>query len=272
MLSIIISSYKPDYFSALKQNIAETIGIPYEIIKIDNPGIMGISEAYNKGAEKTQYDNLLFLHEDVLFHTNNWGEKLSEHLADPETGVIGIAGSDYVPYAPCGWYTNFNHAYINIIQRSKNKADEKILNFDNKKVKVYALDGVFLAMRKEIFKSYNFNEKLIGFHGYDTEISLRIAKKHTNFVISGITLLHFSEGNPDKNWFLSNIYIRNRLGHRYAKNFDRDTEYQSLQNYINQFNTYETSLYKKLKNLKYIPYKEFSRTEIIFFIKKILSL
>ena len=72
MLSIIISSYQPEFYLALEKNIAESIGIPYEIMKIDNPGIMGICEAYNRGAEKAQYDFLLFLHEDVLFETQDW--------------------------------------------------------------------------------------------------------------------------------------------------------------------------------------------------------
>lgn len=62
MLSIIISSYQPQFYSALEKNIAETIGIPYEIIKIDNPNLMGICEAYNKGASLSKYDYLLFVH------------------------------------------------------------------------------------------------------------------------------------------------------------------------------------------------------------------
>lgn len=81
IISIIISSYQPNYFLALEKNIAETIGIPYEIIKIDNPNTMGICEAYNKGASKAQFENLLFIYEDILFQTKYWGrviDKLSK--------------------------------------------------------------------------------------------------------------------------------------------------------------------------------------------------
>lgn len=42
MVSIIISSYQEKFYSALEINIAKTIGIPYEIIKIDNLNLMGI--------------------------------------------------------------------------------------------------------------------------------------------------------------------------------------------------------------------------------------
>ena len=71
MLSIIISSYQPHYYTALEKNIAATCGVEYELIKIDNPGLMGLCQAYNKGAEKAKYEYLLFLHEDVNVLTVN---------------------------------------------------------------------------------------------------------------------------------------------------------------------------------------------------------
>lgn len=88
MLSIIVSSYQKDNFSNFTKNISETIGIGfnYEIIAIENPGLMGICEAYNKGAKKSVYSNLLFIREDVLFTTQNWGELLMRHLEQPNCG------------------------------------------------------------------------------------------------------------------------------------------------------------------------------------------
>ena len=121
MLSIRISSYQPQFYSALEKNIAETIGIPYEIIKIDNPNLMGICEAYNKGASLSKYDYLLFVHEDVIFHTKEWGQKLINHLKLENVGVIGVAGSNYVPIAPIGWYLPDNsYNFLNYIQNDKN--------------------------------------------------------------------------------------------------------------------------------------------------------
>ena len=121
MLSIIISSYQPTFFNALKENIGETCGIPFEVIKIENNGQMGICEAYNRGAEKAQYDNLLFLHEDVLFHTKNWGNTLINLLKKGNTGTVGLAGSNYVPYAPSTWNNFPIYSFNNIIQSNKLK-------------------------------------------------------------------------------------------------------------------------------------------------------
>ena len=135
MLSIIISSYQESLYSALEKNIAQTIGISYEIIKIYNPNKMGICEAYNIGASKAKYDFLLFIHEDILFHTKNWGELLINHLNKENTGVIGIAGSNYVPRTPSSWSVSGNkynfgnvNTKENIINQSL-KPSTKVLDF-----------------------------------------------------------------------------------------------------------------------------------------------
>ena len=105
MISIIISSYRADKFSVLEQNIKETIGVEYEIIKIHNPGKMGICEAYNRGAAQAKFPYLCFLHEDVEFRTNKWGENLLTHFdADANAGVIGIAGSIFKCKMVSSWW------------------------------------------------------------------------------------------------------------------------------------------------------------------------
>lgn len=222
MISIIISSYQQFLFSDLEKNIAETCGVPYEIIRIDNPNLMSITEAYNRGAERANYDYLLFIHEDVLFRTNNWGEKLIAHLADESVGVIGVAGSSYVPKAPCGWNVydeKYNH--FNFIQNNKQKNNEVFSSSFKKKIEkieVFAIDGVFLATKKKVHYRFPFNEDVIGFHGYDLAFSLQIAKKYQNYVISDILIEHFSLGNTDVNWFNSNINVRKIIGfHPYQK-------------------------------------------------------
>lgn len=272
MLSIIISSYQPKYFSALEKNISETIGTLYEIIKIDNPGIMGICEAYNKSAKLAKYDHLLFLHEDVLFHTHNWGEKLIEHLADPGTGVIGIAGSDYVPHAPCGWNVYDNrHLYYNFIQSNKtstiNKHSQKL---EKNTQKVYAIDGVFIACTRKKYNEILFNENIKGYHGYDLDFSLRMAEKYNNYVTGLILIEHFSLGNTDKNWLLSNIQIRQTINHNFNKNYDskveKDVFNSFLRNYIHHFGA---SLKTLTITLRFFPFYKLNLNDKISVIKNL---
>lgn len=222
MLSIIISSYKPDYFSALEKNIAETCGIPYEIIKIDNPGVMGICEAYNKGAAKARYEYLLFLHEDVEFTDKNWGSRLEEYLKNSEIGAIGLAGSNYLPNCPSPWWLYKENNFLNLTQNNKK---DLIGTFDlEKDEEVISLDGVFLALRKNVFKQFKFNEKLKGFHAYDIDLSNRVASTYKNMVTSKIFLKHFSQGVPDKSWIEALIHARKfySVPNKQKKNYQKE--------------------------------------------------
>lgn len=199
MLSIIISSYQQHYFDVLEESIARSAGIPYEIIRIENPGKMGICEAYNKGAAAAQFENLLFLHEDTEFVTQNWGNHLLTNLSETKTGIVGLAGNTYVPNVPFAWWDYFEDTRINIIQYR----GEKLLKAYHLKEPAVCIviDGVFLACRKEVWEKYPFNTQLTGFHGYDINFSTRVASEYQNLVLSDITLKHFSEGNPDREWF-----------------------------------------------------------------------
>ena len=205
MLSIIISSYQPHYYQALEKNIAETIGIPYEVIKVDNPGKMGICEAYNHGAQKAQYDYLLFLHEDVLFETQNWGLILTQLLSKKSIGCVGLAGGDYVSTYPLPWWQNKERRFFHLNQISTN--EEKKINRLTEHKNVVFLDGVFIACRRNIFLETRFSDYLQGFHGYDMDFSWRASQTHQNIVSHEITLTHFSAGHPNIEWFKSLILI-----------------------------------------------------------------
>ena len=194
MLSIIISSYQPKFYAQLVENIAQTIGegTSYEVVQFKNPNLMGISTAYNSGAEKAKYENLLFLHEDLIFKTKNWAEKLIVHLEEKNAGIIGLASSAYVPSAPCSLMVADKYNYINILQGNKyDKNFEGIHTTKENRNKVFAVDGVLLAIKKEDNLRNKFNEDLKGFHGYDLDFSLKVSKNRQNYVVDDILIQHF---------------------------------------------------------------------------------
>jgi hypothetical protein len=255
VLSIIISSYQENFYSALEKNIGETIGIPYEIIKIHNPGKMGICEAYNKGASKSKHDYLLFMHEDVLFCTENWGELLINHLKTENTGVIGLAGSNYVPIAPSSWCLTRNK--YNFANVNKNNI---ILNNQENSIKpsnkVFALDGLFLAVKESVYHQFLFDESVKGFHGYDTDFSLRVATKYNNYVVWDIFIKHFSKGYPDKTWLDNNILIRNKIKHHFNEVYDSELEIEMFNFFLNNYFEFYKYNLKSIKiTLNFLPSK-----------------
>ena len=257
MLSIIITSYQPHYYIALEKNIADTIGIPYEIIKIDNPGIMGICEAYNRGAEKAQYDYLLFLHEDVLFETQDWGLTLIGYLKKEKTGCIGLAGADYIPNVPIGWWTISKHCFSHITHVNLTEKTEHHFTFhsDNGLKNVSIVDGVFIACKKKVWSKIKFDEKLKGFHAYDVSFSLHTNVYFENYITNLISIKHFSQGKPSREWL--EALIQNRLNNR--------THYRQTQIDTNLEHDMFTEFSKQLWHL------HFSKREQVYYLSKFLK-
>ena len=78
MLTIIIWSVDQKLLKNLKKNIADTIGdIIYEILEFDNSASnTNIARVYNNGLRKAQFPYILYLHEDIYFHSMDWGRLL----------------------------------------------------------------------------------------------------------------------------------------------------------------------------------------------------
>ena len=207
MISIITCSINENYLSKLIESINKTVSIPFEIIVINNNvEKLSLANAYNKAALSAKFENLVFVHEDVEFLNNSWANDIVDLLINLEIGIIGVAGSTYLPSMPSGWYLpddSLNKIFI--IQGYKYQEKETIeFNQGIDLTPVYLLDGVFLAMRKNVFDEFLFNEKLDGFHAYDIDLCQRVSVKYTNLFTNRVKILHYSEGKNDKS-YLDNL-------------------------------------------------------------------
>jgi len=187
--------------------------VKHEIIPIDNSeNKHSIFSAYNAGIEQSNYPYLCFVHEDVLFHSNNWGENVIAHLQDPKTGILGVAGADLALRVPASW-ANLISPSQNILQTDINckKTTEFLLepaNYSLTKRSSITIDGILLCMRRNITDKIRFDENLEGFHGYDYDISLQATVAgYINYVIYDIKLEHFSKGKTDIHYFRNLISI-----------------------------------------------------------------
>ena len=208
MISIVISTYRKDYLSILKENIKETIGaIPYEIIEVFNPGKMGISKAYNHGAASAAFENLLFIHEDMKFLSQNWGEELLKSFELPNVGILGLAGNQKKTFLPTGHDIGLDKYRKVFIYHSEKPENDSSLK---EAIPVKTLDGVFLAMKKRLWQRLKFDEEIEGFHFYDMDISLRSSLEFQNYVLPAIKVIHFSMGNFGDEWIKSCIEFHKR--------------------------------------------------------------
>lgn len=226
MLSIIICS-KNEYISKkLQQNIIKTIGTEYELIVIDNSkNEYSIFEAYNKGISLAKYPFLCFVHEDVLFHKKNWGNKAIEHLKIPNTGIVGMAGSQYLPNVPASWF-NAKPIYRNLIQSGYKDGKSKTITFTEQKVEVVAIDGFCFFMNATIFNQVQFDDKTFsGFHCYDLDICMQVREKGFQiYAVNNILTEHTSIGSLNESWLQQIVLFYKKWGNQFPveiKNFKR---------------------------------------------------
>jgi GT2 family glycosyltransferase len=225
MISIVISSQDKLVLDGTIENIQNTIGVPHEIIAIDNKGaVMGICEAYNLGSEKASHDIFCFIHEDISFQTADWGKKLVQHFESAKEYVLlGVAGGDTKGLVPSSWSSFIFPSEISLVQHYKYKSEqepERILRTgypdDSSLIKpVACIDGVFMAVRRKVFQSCRFDQHTFpGFHGYDIDFSLQVANSGGKAgVVFDILIHHYSEGRFNRTWLESAISVSNKWKH-----------------------------------------------------------
>ena len=215
MLSIIICSISPERLQAVKRNIQQSIGVEHEFIIIDNrENKWPIAKAYNYGAHADKYPYLFFVHEDVKFHSDNWGEFIENKLQEPDCGVIGFTGSKVKLKCYSGWGQSSKWICSYLYQRTDKHT---IFNVQNAYLEcpfeeVVVLDGLGMFVRKEVWAIYPFDEEILtGFHCYDLDFSLQIAvsKQFRNYICCSNKVLieHLSLGSFNLDWFKETIQL-----------------------------------------------------------------
>jgi hypothetical protein len=286
MISVIICSRENSISKLLRDNIQSTINFPHEIIIIDNSeDKYSIFEAYNIGIKKSIGEYFCFIHDDILFHTHNWGVVLNNIFKlDVNIGLIGVAGCKIKTRMPSGWWqcpSEFKE--VNIIQHFSDKKIEKWTNgFKNGNIsEVVAIDGVFMIMKKEC--NLFFNENLKGFHNYDLNISFECKLKKLKIVVTNEVLIeHFSYGVINNSWYKSTFDIHEI----YKKILPLKLTNENIKNHSNlEFSVGEIFLYPFIRannlkngfklwlkmiliNPKYILENKFYKTIFKYYINK----
>lgn len=208
MISIIVCSKFPTLSKELLDNISQTVGTDYEIVSIDNSQAKySIFEAYNEGVARSKGEYLCFMHEDVVLRSSNWGNTVERVLSHKDVGAIGVAGG-CVASSRIDWrFSNYHWGCLNLVQGTSTVEPEpyyytfmqshfpKAIK-DRELLPVAMLDGVWMAMRRDIFNTIRFDsETFAGFHLYDSDICMQINKLGKDiYVVKDILLEHKSEG------------------------------------------------------------------------------
>lgn len=171
-VSIIICSRSRESLNLVTASISKTIDVDYEILYSLHAAQFGLSTIYNKLAVKAKYEYLFFMHDDIYFESFNWGSKIIRILSDENIGLVGLMGATYKSANTSLWTSCDSSLFRTSLSNQLNEYSE-----------VVTLDGCFLAIRKEKFVNYYFDEQLLGFHGYDLDICLKVFS-HLKIVVA----------------------------------------------------------------------------------------
>jgi Glycosyltransferase like family len=212
MISIVVCSLHENLLKQLKDNIAQTIGVSFEVLVWQNKeAALGICEVYNRVATNASFPFILFLHEDVSFDSINWGKNLIDFFHnDKHLGLVGVAGSRYKAKSFSGWYTGKNEIDVYSVIHKNGEQTDVLKNVNNKQNRqpVVCIDGVFMMCRKEVWQEVKFNEDLLkGFHFYDIDFSVRVAEKWQVMVVSDVELVHHTTGGDFGDKWVEQAFI-----------------------------------------------------------------
>ncbi len=248
LLSIIVCHRDQRLLDAFKQNVEQTIGVEHEWVVIDNSeNRYSIFEAYNLGVKQSKGDILCFSHEDIAFHSQDWGQSVFAHFEDPETGMIGVAGGNGFPKAPSWWWnTHFgNDHLVNLLQVWSTKEAKQAYNrpvegepnktimFNNpggaNRARAACVDGLWFCVRKSLFAEQGIrfdSDYFKGFHCYDSDCSLQVNQHSNVFVVFDILIEHFSDANANREFYESTFQLflkwKDRLPISYKLGDDAD--------------------------------------------------
>ena len=237
MISIIICSRTKSLNDTLISNIAATIGAEYELIAIDNSeNKYSIFEAYNIGVSQSQYPCLCFMHDDITYHSNNWGAAVINHFADDDTTALGVAGSPYFPVMPAPWWGS-GVVYANLYSPAAANQQPSV----SEKKEVIVFDGLWFCIKKSAFNHIKFDSSTFkGFHLYDIDICMQmLATGLKMFCVNDVVIEHNSFGKVNTAWINDELTLQKKWktqlpasSVKYSKNDSCRFEFKALNCFI----------------------------------------
>jgi hypothetical protein len=201
MITIGFSTRKIDenYITLLEKSCGNK---NVQIIPIENNGEYSLSEVYNKILDQAENDIVVLCHDDLKFDTTGWVYKLKSHFEkNPEYGIIGLAGSKYMPKSGMWWEVQPTmYGIVNHEHEGKKWESKYSKEIGNKLEPTVMVDGLFFAVHKQRIKK-NFDETVKGFHFYDVTFSFQNYLEGVKVgVCTDIRVTHLSIGQTNEQW------------------------------------------------------------------------
>ncbi|MGN6367362.1 MAG: O-linked N-acetylglucosamine transferase family protein [Phycisphaerae bacterium] len=175
---------------------------PFEILYINDPP--SLAAAYNAAIAQSRSQHILLMHDDAEILNEDAPERLLSHLKTYD--LVGIAGTTRLVNGVWS-HAGQPHIFGQVANPAAAPVKEgyTLCVFGGVSAiagGMQALDGVFMAGRRETFEQIRFDEETFdGFHLYDTDFSFRAFRAGLKLAVANdIHLFHQSVGSYDAVW------------------------------------------------------------------------
>jgi glycosyltransferase involved in cell wall biosynthesis len=186
----------------LQEYLKKSAGHPkIQVIEKVNNGEKNLSQVYNEIISESIYDVVVLCHDDIYFDTKNWFKKIIKHFEKTDYGILGMAGTTYMPSSGMWWEDRSKMFGIVNHESEGRKWESKYSDSLGNDVKeVVVVDGVFIALDKTKIKQ-NFDESVDGFHMYDINFCFRNFIEGVKIgVLTDVRITHKSVGMTNEQW------------------------------------------------------------------------
>ena len=200
-VSVVICSIDAAKFARVTANYRSLFGSrELEIIGIHDA--RSLAEGYNRGIARSNGALVILSHDDIEILTPDFAERIDRHLG--EFDLVGVAGTTRLV---TGKWESAGDPYAFVLISSpvpEQGGYLTVLRGGGSLVvpRIQALDGVFMAMRREVATSIPFDEALFDhFHLYDLDFSFRAYRAGFALAVCrDILVIHQSMGKFDAVW------------------------------------------------------------------------
>lgn len=253
MLTVGFSTkeHKPEFIEYLKKSSGNK---KIEVIEKINNGDRSLSEVYNEILSEAKTEIVVLCHDDIYFDTNSWYNKLMKHFEKSNFGILGVAGTTYMPESGMWWQDRKKMVGIVNHESGGKKWESKYSeSFGNSILETVIVDGLFIAINKSKIKK-TFNEEFKGFHFYDVPFCFENHLMGVKIgVITNIRITHKSIGMTNEQWELNRKFFEEKYKNNLPVKlpFDKQRKIKVLIGclFFKTFTGSELYVYELAKNL-----------------------
>jgi hypothetical protein len=243
--------HNPEFIEYLKKSSGFK---KINVIEKVNNGEKSLAQVYNEILNESETDIVVLCHDDIYFDTTSWYSKIMRHFEKSDFGILGVAGTTYMPASGQWWEDRSKMVGIVNHEHEGKKWESKYSDsLENKIKEVVIVDGLFMVIDKRKIKK-TFDEEFKGFHFYDIPFCFSNHIEGVKVgVITNIRITHKSIGMTNEEWEKNKIKFsekyRNQLPIKIKVNYEDKLNILIVTNSLKEDSEFFVTYFELYENL-----------------------